>query len=232
MLLHCAPIFFLPSPDARPNAIAANGTVALLDTGQRKVLVTCAHVWAGFQTYKQECSNAALCTIFANGFGSPICIPERALLDSDNDLDLAVIEATPANWDMGPKEFYRVERWPIPKARVGSPIAFLGFPGEARSSSELVGNFQYCSFGVTVSDISDRKMLVSGKGIGLGQLLDNEGNELPPMHMGGLSGAPTYLRDGKGRFLLTAFVQMGKTSGDDLFLTHASFLNPDGTLNK
>jgi hypothetical protein len=231
MISHCAPIFFLPHAEARPCDITANGTTALLDTGQRKVLVTCFHVWDEFQIYSDKIPTACLCTIFSNGFRFPIGIPATALIDSDEGLDLAVIEATPEIWDMGYKEFYRIERWPIPKAMVGSPIAFVGFPGEARITNEHGGNFQYSAFGVTVAGVSDRKIVIAGKGEP-GNLLDNDGNKLPPMLMEGLSGAPAYARDGKARFLLAGFVQMGKTSSDDLFLTHASVLNRDGTLNK
>lgn len=232
MIRHCAPIFFLPALDARPSAIAANGTVALLDTGQRKVLVTCFHVWDEFQTYKRKVPTGCLCTVFVGGFASPISIPDDALIDSDKGLDLAVIEATPNIWDMGYKEFCQTDRWPIPKAKVGSPIAFVGFPGAARITDEHIGNFQYSAFGVTVSDVSDRKLAIAGKGKGRGRLLDNAGNEVPPISMGGLSGAPAYVRDGNARFLLAGFVQMGRTSSDDLFLTHANALNRDGTLNK
>src|SRR5688500_1009048 len=48
LLHHCAPIFFLPAEGALPETIPNNGTVALIEDGQRQFLVTCAHVWDGF----------------------------------------------------------------------------------------------------------------------------------------------------------------------------------------
>jgi hypothetical protein len=206
----------------------ANATVALIDTGSKKLLITCAHVWHEFLDYRQGVPTARLYTIFANGFGFPIHLADEPL-DVDQGIDLAVFEAKPENWDMGHKEFYRIDRWPIPKAKNGDPLIFLGFPGAARDTLSGFGNFQYASFGMIVSDVSDRKLVIVGRHSD-GQLLDNFGNKVPPMSVGGLSGSPAYVRDGKARFLLTGFVQMGRTSSDDIFLTHASFLNRDGTL--
>ena len=39
-------------------------------------------------------------------------------------------------------------------------------------------------------------------------------------------------RTGNGLFSLTGFVQMGRTSGADIFLTHAAFLESDGMLSR
>lgn len=228
MIRHCAPIFFTPSQNASPADIYANGTVALVDTGKKKLLITCFHVWEQFQEYKREVPGGCLCTVFANGFGHPINLVEEPL-DQDAGIDLVVFEAKPALWNMGYKEFYRVERWPIPRAKANDPIAFVGFPGACRNTTADFGNFGYSSFGLVVSDVSDRKLVIAGR-YSDGCLLDNDGNKLPPISMGGLSGCPAYVRDGKARFLLAGFVQMGRTSCDDLFLTHATFLNPDGTL--
>jgi hypothetical protein len=44
MVRHCAPVFFLPTPDCKPSEIDANGTICLLDTGKCSVLVTWYHV--------------------------------------------------------------------------------------------------------------------------------------------------------------------------------------------
>jgi len=230
MLLHCAPIFFMPAPDAKPSAICANATVALLDTGLKKVMVTCCHVWEEFLNFRVSTPTACLCTVFVSGWGQPIVISDEALIDSDAGIDLVVLQASPEAWNMGYKEFYRIERWPIPKARVDDPIAFIGFPGGGRHTSDRVGNFTYSAFGLSVSDVSERKLLIAGKSNDKRGLFDNHGNRIPAILMGGLSGSPAYVRDGKARFLLTGFVQMGRTSSDDIFLTHASFLNSDGTL--
>jgi hypothetical protein len=157
-------------------------------------------------------------------------IPDQALIDSEPGIDLVVFRARPEAWDMGYKEFYRIDRWPIPRAKVHDPIAFIGFPGGGRRTSDRVGNFTYSAFGLSVSDVSDRKLVIAGKSNDTRSLCDNDGNAIPPISMGGLSGSPAYVRTGTAQFRLAGFVQMGRASSDDIFLTHASFLNRDGTL--
>jgi hypothetical protein len=232
MLRHCAPIFFVPAGDARPSAICASATVALLDAGLKKLLVTCFHVWDEFLDYRASTPSACLCTVFVNGFGPPVVVRDEALVDSDPGVDLAIFQASPEEWDMGCKEFYRIERWPIPNARVGDPIAFIGFRGAGRYTSHGVGNFTYSAFGLSVSDVSDRKLVIAGGSSDKRSLWDNNGNAISPISMGGLSGSPAYVRTGTEGFLLAGFVQMGRTSSDDIFLTNASVLNRDGTLRR
>jgi hypothetical protein len=229
LLRHCAPIFFLPSPTARPPAIYANGTVALVDTGQIKLVVTSSHVWDEFQKYKQEVPTACLCSVFANGLGYYVRLPEQPL-HIDREIDLVVFEAMPGSWKMGCKEYYRVERWPIPKAAGNDKIEFMGFPGKYRETAVNSANFGASYFEFGVLDVSDRKIVSVGAGDH--RFLDNDGKEVPPIEMGGLSGSPAYVRDGKGRLSLIGFVQMGGTSSGKLFLTHAAFLRRDGTLGR
>ena len=229
LLSHCAPVFFVPSPTARPPAIRANGTVALVDTGQRKLVVTCSHVWDEFQKYKQEVPMACLCSVFANGWGYSVRLPEQPL-NIDREIDLVVFEAMPGSWKMGCKEFYRVERWPIAKVAVNDKIEFMGFPGKYRKTAVYSADFGASYFEFRVLDVSDRQILSAGAGDH--RFLDNDGKEVPPIEMGGLSGSPGYVRDGKGRLSLIGFVQKGEMSSGYLFLTHAAFLRRVGTLGR
>jgi hypothetical protein len=227
LLRHCAPVFFAPSPTARPPAIPANGTAALVDTGQIKLVVTCSHVWDEFQKYKQEVPTACLCSVFANGWGYPVSLPEQPL-HIDREIDLVVFKAMPGSWNMGCKEFYRIERWPIPKAAVNDKIEFMGFPGKYRETAVYSADFGAFYSEPVVLDVTDRQIVSAGAGDH--RHLDNDGKEVPPIEMGGLSGSPAYVRDSKGRLSLIGFVQKGRTSSGYLFLTHAAFLRRDGTL--
>jgi hypothetical protein len=229
LLRHCAPIFFAPSPTARPPAIYANGTLALVDTGELKLVVTSSHVWDEFQKYKQEVPTACLCSVFASCWGYSVRLPEQPLY-IDREIDLVVFEAMPGSWKMGCKEYYRVERWPIPKAAVKDKIEFMGFPGKYRETAVNSANFGASYFEFEVLAVSDRKIVSAGASDH--RFLDNDDKEVPPIEMGGLSGSPGYVRDTKGRLSLVGFVQMGETSSDYLFLTHAAFLRRDGTLSR
>ena len=232
MSCHCAPIFFLPSATAPPAGVAANGTIALLDTGQRKILVTCWHVWDEFLAYSQKHPGASLCTVFANGPTWPIVIPAESLIDSEPSLDLAVFVATPESWNMGWKNFFRINCWPVPKARKGDPISFLGFPGALRDTSRGVGDFGAFVLCATVSDVSHRGLVIARAPDSEGHLVDSRGKKLQPLEVGGLSGCPAYVRDAKWRPSLAGFVHMGTKTNADIFLIHAAFLNPDGTITR
>lgn len=231
LLTHCAPVFCLPTTIPRAETIHANGTVGLIDTGQKKLLVTCAHVWTEFENFRAKNPSAQLAVIFADGFGHPEYITNERPLDYDQDLDLAVFEAHPESWNMATKQFYRIDRWPVPKVRQGDLIAFLGFAGVGRHTGPGFGAFNYSFFGLSVTASSDRKVVLDDQ-TSSRKLFDNEGNSIPPMEMGGMSGSPAYVRSRWGTISLAGFVQMGRTSDGMIFLTHAAFLNADGTLQR
>jgi hypothetical protein len=93
---------------------------------------------------------------------------------------------------------------------------------------DCVADFRYSFFGSIVSDVSDRKLIIAKRGTA--RLLDNDNRDIPPINIGGLSGSPAYIRKVGGSFELAGFVQMGAMSNSDIFLTHATFVNRDGTL--
>jgi hypothetical protein len=228
MLTHCVPIFMLPTGAPVPSTIYANGTAALIKTGIRKVIVTCEHVWSGFLKFRAENTDAHLAIVFQNGRGLPIWINDSSLIDSDQDLDLAVFDAGILNGTFGFKEFYKIDRFPIFDPKPKQPISFVGFPGEARQVSEISGNFGYSSFGLTVSDVSDSLIVLASTDRRI--LRNNAGLQVPPIDIGGMSGAPAYARTSSGGFHLAGFVRAGDTSNTDIRLSKASFLRKDGSL--
>ena len=231
LLLYCAPIFFLPSENATPDTIYANGTVGLIDTGKKKLLVTCAHVWSEFLNYRSKNPLARLSVIFENGPGLPEQILDSSLLGFDDGIDMAVFEAHPERWRMGKKQFHRVPFWPIPKARDGDLVAFLGFSGRSRKTNPQLGMFNYSVFGMTVTNSSDRKIIFASPEGGR-RVLNNDDNPVPGLSIGGMSGSPAFVRDHFGEFHLTGFIQMGRDSSSHIFATHAFFLNADGSLRR
>ena len=166
MLSHCAPLFFLPDENSGPTGIHANGTATLLDTGKKKLLVTCAHVWTDFSEYrKNKGTGVALATIFRNGPGKAIVVNPESLIDCGSSLlDMAIFEAYPEKWDMGFKQFHRVYQWPIPKVKVGKPVSFVGFAGAHRTVFLDSCFFDYSMFGSTVTDVSNYQFILADRG--------------------------------------------------------------------
>jgi hypothetical protein len=228
MLTHCAPVFFMPSVTSLPTNILANGTVALVDTGSRRILVTCAHVWLEFLKFREQNAGAMLSIKFQYGRGALTGILDAALIDCDEQLDLAVLATNLPEAILGHKEFFQIQRFPIADPKPRQPISFLGFPGEARRVSETDVSFGYASFGLTVSDVSDSQILLANNDPRV--LRDGAGRLASPINVGGMSGAPAYTRTVSGGFNLAGFVRAGNTSDSDIRLSKASFLQQDGQL--
>ncbi len=229
LLQHCAPIFVLPSPGALPEAIEHNATVALVSTGQRTLLVTTCHIWDAYLAELARAPATILAIAFVKSSSQPIQLGADRLIDSDRDLDLAVFDAAPGNWNLGSKRFHQPERWPIPTAKHGSPVGFVGFPTPKRPAQGAGGEFIHSAYRLSATSASPRRMVL-GAGQSRRLLHDNHGQMVPAMRMIGLSGSPAYARSRTGVFTLTGFIQMAGSSEDAIHLTHAAYLNPDGTL--
>jgi hypothetical protein len=230
MLTHCTPIFFMPSITSLPTNITANGTVALIDTGSRKILVTCAHVWFEFLKFRQENNGAILSMKFRYGRGALTGILDAALIDCDEQLDLAVFATNLPEDILGHKRFFKIDNFPIADPKPRQPISCVGFPGEARRVSETGMNFGYASLGLTVSDVSHSQILLASNDPRV--LRDGVGRLAAPINLGGMSGAPAYTRTASAGFNLAGFVRAGNKSDSDIRLSKASFLRQDGRLHR
>lgn len=97
MLAFCGPIFITPGLRTYPEQMIDNGTYSLIDTGQRRLLVTCHHVWQAYLDCRTKNPDAALCINLGDGTASiAFALPERQLIDADADLDLAVFNFEPS----------------------------------------------------------------------------------------------------------------------------------------
>ena len=243
MLAFCGPIFFVPGLSTRPNEMITNGTFSLIDTGERRVLVTCHHVWQAFLECRAQNSLAALALSLGDGDANVVfAAPERQLIDSDPDLDLAVFDFEPSRILLDgdkikhQKSWFYIRDWPIRNVRVGAYVALMGFPG-----SQIVKETELCTFKTQllpfkVTSVGQRQFWVLNEGENIEVFSGIKGC------LGGLSGSPAYALDEEGATLV-GFVRAGSTPdtgasdkdevsffSGSLYLTHASFLQRDGTL--
>lgn len=137
MLAFCGPIFITPGLKTYPGQMVDNGTYSLLDTGRKMLLVTCYHVWQAYLDYRVKTPEAVLCLNLGEGDASvAFALPERQLIDSDPGLDLAVFDFDPNSISLDKakvnqqKDWFRIERWPIPKVGSGDFVVLMGFPGK------------------------------------------------------------------------------------------------------
>lgn len=225
LLQFCGPIFIAPSRSAPPSQIIANGTFGLIETPSGRFLVTCFHVYEAYVEAKVAHSDTIMAILLGTGFKARAF--EGALIDGDKDIDLAVFR-----WDngyLGEKAFLPVRQFPIPRVSVGNLVALQGFPGESRKADDFQGRFGACFFGGLVTAVNERKILVENDGTRNLRSVQT-GELLPPLDIGGMSGSPAFtFRDG---WKLAGFLREGSTTDGRIFLSHASFLNPDGTLDR
>src|SRR5205823_4786599 len=85
---HCGPIFFTRSliKPSKENIIT-NGSFGLVDSGTRKLLVTCHHVWEGFDDEHFKDPNVKMCVCL--DAKNPVYLDKKHLIDHDKQVDLA-----------------------------------------------------------------------------------------------------------------------------------------------
>src|SRR6266404_5437779 len=57
----CGPIFFTKSLESPLGNVTASGSFGLVDTGTERLLVTCNHVWEGFQEERLGVPDLRMC---------------------------------------------------------------------------------------------------------------------------------------------------------------------------
>jgi hypothetical protein len=227
MLLYCGPLVFLREGKPKPMQADSNGTFGLVDTGSKKLLVTCQHVWDGFETFRQRNPAARMGLLL--GTGTPILMPDKPPFASDRDLDLAVFDFEELLPYATHRKFYPVQKFPIERVHPGDIVAFLGYPGEGKQLSEFVGNFEYSSFGFSVTAVGDLAFTIQ-KGDDRRHLVDNAGRNVSDFELRGISGSPCYRLSRALKPQLVGFVKEGHSTDSSFFVAHASFIQPDGTL--
>jgi hypothetical protein len=137
MLAFCGPIFITPGLTTIPEQMIDNGTYSLIDTGEKRLLVTCQHVWQAYLDCRSANPDAALGLTLGEGDASiAFASPEGQLIEVDADLDLAVFDFEPSQVHLNnvrvnhQKDWFPIRQWPISKIGEGEYVALMGFPGK------------------------------------------------------------------------------------------------------
>jgi len=242
LLRYCGPIFVAPSLDSYPADMTA-GTYALIDTGEKRLLITCCHVWDEYVRRHDEDKR----TVLGVNLGDQDCIafmnPLAHQLAVDRDLDLVVLEfgpdsiAVPHN-----KSWFRISDWPIPRSEKGEHIVTLGFAKARRTTDGINVTFGCAALPFAITDTSDRSIVVFCDERNE-QVLNDVKNCLA-----GISGSPAYRVTEMGELHLVGFAKSGSLEDNasertyqaspesplraHVSFTHASFLRYDGKLSQ
>lgn len=243
MLAFCGPIFITPGVRTYPEQMIDNGTYSLIDTGEKRVLVTCHHVWQAYLDSRAENPDAVLCLNLGDGDATiAFARPEGQLVDADAGLDLAVFDFEPehlrvknAQVNHG-KEWFPIRCWPIVKVGEGETVVLMGFPGKRIRKEGILCTFSAQPLPLKVTGVGKNEIYIFNVGENIQVFNDTKGR------LGGLSGSPAYTIDEAGASLV-GFVKSGfkraaeeaDAAPDSIFagsltLTHASFLQRNGTL--
>lgn len=228
------PIYFLEGSGLDANNISSNATGALIYTGEKKLLITCHHVWDEFKKKKEV--NASINLWVGRGNARQTAILDNInFIDGDKEnLDIAIFEFANTNiFKDSEKNFYRIDNWPIVLPSPGDLICFVGYPGNERQCVESgKGIF---SGTVLVADIatvvSERHIILADEENAREQIKYNP-KAKKIESLGGISGAPAFVNR-HNRFELIGFVyEAGKGVRATIYITAAHFIKPDGTLDR
>jgi hypothetical protein len=222
-----------------------NGTFCFIQTHQKRFLLTCSHIWKGFEKEKASGVCLWISLILNDNQGSP-SIPFLArnpiLIDEDTRLDLATITFD----EIDTLESWRFHYLAKPsKCRLikGSPACFIAYTGEGLREGESQRVLNYSLFTLTVNETGQTKFLLHDKS-GSCHLFDKAGNEIAPIKMGGASGAPIFSFDSDLKLWLAGVVCEISSPGllscetstnyemsdGDIYAAYVDFVQTDGTI--
>ncbi len=220
-----------------PEGVVKGGTVSLVDTGSRALLVTCAHVYDYFSDYRKSNPNALF--VLAGGRGNnPVDITSAKLIDIERkSVDIAVLEPTsgfdPRSLDA---DFFQASTWPPPRPQTGDLGFFIGYPGIHRKPSNRGLEIRSMPFNDFISSVSSRHLVFA----------DEEGDRTVYIYIeglkkygsiGGVSGSAVY-SFGKTESLISTCTLVGfvyeATSGvsSTILCHHADFIGNDGKIDR
>ena len=118
------PLFFARSLEsAAGENVITNGGFAFVDTGRKKLLVTCNHVWKTFQEARLVDSRVRMCVCLDEK--SPVVFDQRDPIDCDETLDIATFDITPVLAACEGRKFYSLDRNPPPPVKIGNRLVLL-----------------------------------------------------------------------------------------------------------
>lgn len=217
----CGPLFFSTSL-ANVLDITNNGSFGLVDTGSKRILVTCSHVWEGFQAERQK--SPELNMLIWLGGPEAVAFSPAAPIAHDREYDLATFDMQPFLTSCQHRRFYPLHQNPPRKVKIGDAIFFIGFPGSLRGirGKDNKWMFGRAPFGMVVREVSADGTHFF---VDISKLLISQS----PDQLGGISGCPCFLvRKGRGQAELVGFAT-AIIQGTYLRFTHASCLARDGT---
>jgi len=221
----CGPLFFVSSHTTPKGTIKGSASFGLVDTGQKKLLVTCWHVLFGEGGFKEvHSTNPAF--QFGIGFGGtkPVALSYEDLMekkvDDERRCDLVTFDVSDALHLVAASnlEFYNLKASRPPNVELGDVLYLIGFPSKGRIENETsVGHIRQ-PFGVQVARVNESNFMSNVINL-----------KLDKTDYGGISGAPCFVvQEGKPIRLVGFATGYGDTVLNMLQFTYARYIGEDG----
>jgi hypothetical protein len=234
------PLFFARIQETASGSIVNvvdQGGFGLVDTGKKKLLITCSHVLDGFLMAKKKDADLGLHLCLNLQQKRVLLFDERHPIAEDKSLDIVVFDMEPLKTLCEGLQFYPLHQKPPPPLVKGSRIVVLGNQGIHRSGLE----FGLTHYALEVSDVGQdgARFLARMAGLKTRQIQPPARPKEDTPHSG-ISGSPCFLVAANGVCSLVGFASevslpQGIPSNGGLELlqcTHANCLNEDGTIKK
>ena len=141
LLPHVVPLFLLPSRKAKPSDVICSGSGALVDTGTRKILITCEHVWATFIDHREKHPASVICMSTGQSIHE---INDLPLLSINKEQDVAILDLADGQiLKNSTKEFCTTDSWPPPRPKVGEALVAIGFPRSFQTAINAKDKLQF-----------------------------------------------------------------------------------------
>ena len=209
--------------------VLQNGTMCMVDTGTRKIGITCDHVYSEYLADRERHTDLEA------QFGGNTIAPEQRLIARDEALDLATFDV-PEVFLAGSFGYYyhTPPVWPARPVAPDDVVCYGGYPQSLRSTAggQVHTGFQW--FATQVNEVKE-SMIVLEPGVGKVYWPGHRGEKINDT-FGGQSGGPVYrVIDAKkpdepvDRLELVGFIY-NKLGNDLVLAKHSRHVQPDGTL--
>jgi hypothetical protein len=220
---YCGPLYFGVSLES-PLEVTASGSFGLVDTGKRKLLITCRHVWDGLCTMREKAPALKMFVYLRTG---PPVVFDPAPIDADKHLDLATFDLEPILSACAGNRFYRLDQDPAPNLTKKDRLYFLGYPGHLRRVSSRLIEFSRVPYAVAVRSVDGFRFHCD-----ISKAVYEDQSDRPAVDRHhGISGSPCFLLRKPGSKLRLAGFAVSLTFGNLGFVS-ARCVRSDGTLSR
>jgi hypothetical protein len=217
------PLFFATSDKTAEGNIKASGSFGLVDTGERKLLVTCNHVWEDFKKKRLEHPNLMFCVSLNGPTPYILTDVESLFIDGDKRSDLATFEMDDELVSLCNErglQFYNLRANPHPKVQKGDILYLIGYPGKGRRDEENAIGFPLQVIGINAMEVGEFHFF--------GNL---ENFDLNEDDFGGVSGSPCFVIQENKPIRLVGFTTGYSGLMNRLQFTYVNQITPEGVIH-